>query len=83
MPFKIRVMGIEKDRVTFGIKATFQGQDVQFHQSTFSLEAGSELNLTMMAKFYNGGVMEEGELQITPDGLYSPVVQSLYKVETN
>ena len=83
MPFKITVMGIEEGKVTFGISATFRGQEIPFDRTTYVLVPGDELNLIIHAKFNSGKVTEEGELEISPDGLYLPPAESLYKVEPN
>lgn len=81
MPFKLTVMGISGDRVTFGIEASFLGQKIQYTQSTFSMEVGQQLNLIMAAKLERGGVIEDGE--IIPTGGTLIDLPLLYKVESN
>lgn len=81
MPLKITVMGIQGDRVTLGISATFQGSEIKFDRNTFSVETGAELNFIMSARLQSGGIQTEaGELIPAETEIAH---QSLYKIEPN
>ena len=83
MPIRVKVLGISGDRVTLGVEGEFRGNKIDFHQSTFSLEPGAQLNLGLNVHIEGIGdhPSETREVEITPDGPYPPAdLPLLYKV---
>jgi len=79
MPFNLKIMGIDGQRVTFMVDAEYRGQHINFNRSTFSMTPGETLTLVLNVNI-PGYEDEVKEMEITPD---IPVIDFplLYKVE--
>lgn len=81
MPFNLKVMGVDGQRVTFMIDARYRGQEIRFNQSTFSIEPGQTLTLTLNVNV--PGYEDVTEMEISPDIPLPVDLPFLYKVESN